>query len=142
MSAPVSLLRFLNLSCFSSFFSAGIAPSLLLSAVWVSHEAGSLPPSVFSYTTVIGCIHRHTVGTHAPAACSDVAANTTTVPCTVSAHTLTVLSGYVVSVIVRAHFRASCLRLYWLPSCTKFLLGHIRLQHSEHTELRKTDIYI
>ena len=36
------------------------------------------------YTTVSGCIHyRHTVGTHAPAACSDVAANTTAVPCTV-----------------------------------------------------------
>ena len=82
------------------------------------------------------------VGTHASAAYSDVAANTTAVPCTVSAHTLTVLSGYVVSVIIRAHFRASCLRLYWLSSCTKILLGRIRLQHSEHTEQRKTDIYI
>jgi len=38
------------------------------------------------------------VGTHALAACSDVAANTTAVPCTVSVHTPTVLSGYVVSV--------------------------------------------
>ena len=94
------------------------------------------------YKTVIGCIHRHMVGTHTTAACSDVAANTTAVPCTVNAHTLTVLSGYVVSVIIRAHFRASCLRLYWLPICTKILLGRIRLHYSEHTEWRKTGIYI
>ena len=38
------------------------------------------------------CIHRHTVvGTHAPAACSDVIANKTAVPCTIGVHTLTVL---------------------------------------------------
>ena len=48
------------------------------------------------YTTVRGCIHRDTVGTHALAACSNVTANTTAVPCTVSVHTPTVLSGYFV----------------------------------------------
>ena len=33
------------------------------------------------------------VGTHVPAACSDVAANTTAVPCTIGAHTPTILLG-------------------------------------------------
>ena len=41
---------------------------------------------------VYNCLH--TVGTHAPAAFSDVATNTTTIPCTVDVHTPTVLSGY------------------------------------------------
>ena len=46
---------------------------------------------ISSYITVSACIH--TVGTHAPAAYSDVAANTTTIPCTEDVHTPTVLSG-------------------------------------------------
>ena len=45
------------------------------------------------YTTGSTCIHRHMVGTHAPAAYSNVAANTTAVPCTVSVHVPTVLPG-------------------------------------------------
>ena len=39
-------------------------------AVWVSHEAGSLLPCVFSLSTqlfALAYIHRHTVRTHAPA---------------------------------------------------------------------------
>ena len=61
------LLRFLNLSCFCLSVSAGIARSLLLSAVCVSHEAGSLLPSVFTLSTQLLAlaIHTHTVGTHA-----------------------------------------------------------------------------
>ena len=37
-----------NLSCYCSSVSTSVARSLLLSAVWVSHEAGSLPPYLFS----------------------------------------------------------------------------------------------
>ena len=76
--------------CFCSFVSAGFGCSLLSSAVWVSREAGSLPPSVFSQSTqLLAVAYRHTVvGIHAPTACSDVAANTTAVPCTVKVHTL------------------------------------------------------
>ena len=37
--------------CFCSSVSAGFARSLLLSAIWVSREAGSLSPSVFSLST-------------------------------------------------------------------------------------------
>ena len=50
-SAPISLLCFFNLSCFCSSVSAGVARSHLLSAMWVSREAGSLLPSVFSLST-------------------------------------------------------------------------------------------
>ena len=39
-------------------------------------------------------IHRHTLGIHTPAAYSDVAANTTAIPCTVNWHTPSVLPGY------------------------------------------------
>ena len=91
------------------------------------------------YTNVSGCIHRHTVGTHAPAACSNVTANTTAVP--KCAHSDCPFWLSCISIIVRAHFRASCLRLCWLPRCTKILLRS-RLQHSKHTERRTTDIYI
>ena len=44
-------------------------------------------------TSVSTCIHRQMVGIHVPAACSDVAANTTAVPCTIGAHTPTILLG-------------------------------------------------
>ena len=57
------------------------------------------------------------VGTHAPAAYSNVAAKTTAVPCTVSAHAPTVLSS--ISVIFQAHIGASCLRLCWLQAVRK-----------------------
>jgi len=69
------------------------------------------------YRTVSAHIHRHMVGTHALAAYSNVAANTTAVPCTVSAHTPTVLSF--ISVIFQAHIGASCLRLCWLLAVRK-----------------------
>ena len=45
------------------------------------------------YTSVSACIYRHMVGTHVPAAYSDVAAHTTAVHCTVDAHILTILHG-------------------------------------------------
>ena len=51
------------------------------------HGAGSLPPSVFSYTTGTCCIH--TVDTHTPATYSNVAANTTVIPCV---HAMVILS--------------------------------------------------
>jgi len=44
-------------------------------------------------TSVSACIHRQMVGTHVPAACSNVAANTTAVPCTIGVHTPTILLG-------------------------------------------------
>ena len=49
------------------------------------HQPWSRIPAAFCiqclYTTVSPCIH--TVGTHAPAAYSDVAANTTAIPTTI-----------------------------------------------------------
>ena len=55
----------------------------------ISHEAESLSPSVFSLSTqllVVVARHRHTVGTHIPAAYSDAVVNTIAVPSTISAH--------------------------------------------------------
>ena len=57
---------------------------------WVSREAGSLLPSVFSMSTQLLAIDIW----YNPAAYSNVTANTTAIPCTVSGHTLTVLPGY------------------------------------------------
>ena len=97
VSAPIFLLRFLNLSCFCSSVSAGVTRSLLLSAVWVSCEAGSPRPSVFSLSTQLLAlaIHRHTVGTHASAAyIFRCRCQHNCCPCTVSAQTPTVLPGY------------------------------------------------
>ena len=53
-----------------SSISAGVTRSLLLSAVCVSCEEGSLTPSIFSLSTQLLAlaIHRHTVDTHTSAA--------------------------------------------------------------------------
>ena len=79
-----------------SSVSAGVARSLLLSAIWVSHEAGSLPTSVFSLSTqLLALAYRHTVGTHASAAYKfRCRCQHSCFPCTVSAHTPTALPGY------------------------------------------------
>ena len=45
------LSTFSTFPAFSRPVSAGVARSLPLSAIWVSHEAGSLPPSVFTLST-------------------------------------------------------------------------------------------
>ena len=66
--------------------------------MWVSREAGSLLPSVFSLSTqllALAYIIRHTVGTRASAAYNfRCRCPHSCYPCTVSAHTPTVLPGF------------------------------------------------
>ena len=74
---------------YCSSVSAGVARSLLLSAVWVRHEAGSLPPSVF-YTTVSACI----LGGYSRSSCLfRCRCQHKSISCTISWHTPTVLPG-------------------------------------------------
>ena len=100
--------------CFCSFVSAGAARSLLLSAVWVSRETGSFAAFCVHpvYTTVSGCIHRHSVARYSPSSCLFRCCQHNCCPlhskCT---HSDCPLRLSCISVIVRAHFRASCLRL-------------------------------
>ena len=103
-SVPLVVCLLLSLS--SCYFSQRYSfPPLIgsLGQLWSRISAAFCVQSV--YRTVITCIHGHTVGTHAPAAYFDVAANTTAIPCTVSWHTWTVLLSSI-SVIFQAHFRA------------------------------------
>ena len=102
---PISSIGSLSRAC--SYLSPPLSqtflllPALLvpsLSAIRVSREAGSLPPSVLIqpvYTTVSACIHRHTVGTRTSAAYNfRCRCPHSCYPCIVSAHTPTVLPGY------------------------------------------------
>ena len=87
-----------------------------------SHKAESLPPSAFSLSIHNSQpLYRYT---HAPAAYSDVTTNTTTIPCTIGAHTPAVFhKGH--QVIFQAQLGASYPRLSWLAeklSFTKILL--------------------
>ena len=75
--------------CSSTRFVKGTVTSMACHRV-VYHKMETLS-YISSYITVSSCMH--TVGTHAPAAYSDVTANTTTIPCTEDVHTPTVLSG-------------------------------------------------
>ena len=91
------------------------------------------------YTTVSTCIHRHTVGTRAPAAYSDAAANIAAVLCK-CAHSDCPSWLSSISIIFQAHLRASSPRLCWLPSCTEILLM-VALNYSvqEHMEQHMPD---
>ena len=62
-----------------------------------------------SYTTVSACIHA--VGTYAPTAYSGVAANATTVPCTIGHHAHSSCPSWLsfISVIFQAQLGANCL---------------------------------
>ena len=59
---------------------------------YINHQAELLLTSVFSLSLPLSLlVYQHTVYTHTPAAYSDLAANTTTIPCTVGVHALAVL---------------------------------------------------
>ena len=101
------------------------------------------------YTTVSPCVY--TVGNHALAAHSNVAANTL-LP---SFYNKCACSSYpswlsFISIISQAHPGAICLMLIWLPSCMKILLT-VRMQSVantlnysiiKYTEQRTPDIYV
>ena len=89
----LSLLCFLNLFCFcSSVFACGVARSLILSRVWVSHEAGSLPLLYSACLTWLQRLHTQTYGRYSSAAYNFwCCCQHNCCPCTISAHTPTVL---------------------------------------------------
>ena len=68
----------------------------------INHETELLLTSAFSLSTpLLHLVYQHTVYTHIPAAYSDVAANITTIPCTIGVHALAVLP------IFQAHLPAA-----------------------------------